>query len=285
MAKMTKEERAARKLKRDTAAEAKRIKGCLAADRRRVSEKNIPTPCIVYDIGERVTYGAWDWTSILQVCEGGLYYKLVSVTRNTGRNISDSSKLQIHYLPWYNITPYQEDPGDISILKRHDDIHFNFQQRDIISLLNIYFDRYGVDLEPEYQRGNVWTPEQKESLIDSIFKNVDIGKIAIIKRPWGPDGNVPLTPKLYEMLDGKQRLTALIEFFTGRFSYKGKYYNDLHPSDKNHFKYYSLSYAETNNLTKEQKYRYFLKLNTTGTPVDPAHMERVAGMLQEEIEK
>jgi len=278
MAKMTKEERAARKSRR----EVKRIKGCLNSELNHVSNKNIPTPCIIYDIGERVVYGAWDWTAVLQVYEGGLYYKLVSVTRDTERNIKDSSKLQIHYLPWYDMTPYQEDPGDIEILKQHDDIHFNFQQRDIISLLNIYFNRYGIDLEPEYQRGNVWNIDQKISLIDSIFKNIDIGKIAIIKRPWGPDGNVPLTPKLYEMLDGKQRLTALIEFFTGRFSYKGKYYNDLHPADRNHFKYYNISYAETSNLTKKQKYRYFLKLNTTGTPVDPVHMEKVASMLNEE---
>jgi hypothetical protein len=84
------------------------------------------------------------------------------------------------------------------------------------------------------------------------------------------------------MLDGKQRLTAVIEYYTGQFAYKGKYYDDLHPRDKHHFKYYSVSEAETAPLTKKQKYRYFLKLNTTGTPVDPAHMAHVAKLLEEE---
>lgn len=281
---MTKEERAARKKAREEKAASEKGRDLLMAEKHRLERKNIPEPCIKYQIGDRVRYGAWDWTRILQPFDGWKYYKAFSVTRNTNRNVPDSTTGKIHYIVWHDLTPYQENWDDNDRVAEDEDIFFTFQNRDVNSLLNQYFDKYGMDLEPEYQRGNVWNADQQVSLIDSIFHNVDIGKFAVIKRPWGPDGNKPLTPKLYEMLDGKQRLTALIEYYLGRFSYKGKYYNDLHPFDKNHFKYYSISYAETEELTDAQKYRYFLKLNTTGTPVDPAHMEKVAGMLKE-IEK
>lgn len=279
--KMTKEERAARKAVRAAAAQTIKNIDNLKADRKRTAEQNIPTPMTIYDIGERVVYGMWDWSAILQVYEGGNYYKLVSVTRKTNRNVPDASELKIHYLAWFEFTPYQEDIDGIEKLSQNEDIHFYFSQRDINSLLRLYFDGYGIDLDPEYQRGNVWEAQQKYDLIESIFNNIDIGKFTIIKRPWGDDGNKPLTPKLYEMLDGKQRLTAIVEYFTGKFAYKGKYYNDLHPRDKSHFKYYSVAEAETEPLTDAQKLRYFLKLNTTGTPVDPDHMKKVAGMLQE----
>ena len=49
--------------------------------------------------------------------------------------------------------------------------------------------------------------------------------------------------------------------------------------DQHHFEEYNISYAQTEPLTAKQKYRYFLNLNTNGTPVDPKHMEKVKGML------
>ena len=281
---MTKEEKAERRAARAAEKEIIRLQDCHAASKRRVARQNIPEPTVLYEVGERVKFGAWDWTAILKVYEDGKYYKAISVTRKTNRNVPDATEGKIHHFAWFDIVPYRAIINQ-PVLTQDDDIHFNYQQRDVRSLLYMYFTDHGIDLNPEYQRGNVWTAEQKEALIESVFNNVDIGKFAIIKRPWGPDGNKPLTPLLYEMLDGKQRLTALVEFFTGHFAYKGIYYNDLHPGDQSHFRNYSVSYAETSPLTKEQKYRYFLKLNTTGTPVDPKHMEKVAGMLKEEIDK
>ena len=249
-----------------------------------VKDRDIPTPTRFYSVGDRVKYGNWDWSAILAVYDGGNYYKMITITRKTNRNVPDASELKIHYMVWHDFVSYQSNAEieQLERLEEDEDIRFQYSQRDLSSLMNMYFGKYGIDLEPEYQRGNVWTAKQKVDLIDSIFNNVDIGKFAVIKRPWGPDGNKPLTPKLYEMLDGKQRLTAVIEYYTGLFSYKGKYYDDLHPRDKHHFKYYSVSEAETDPLTKRQKYRYFLKLNTTGTPVDPAHMAKVAKLLERE---
>jgi hypothetical protein len=265
--------------------EAKRDR--MEMDKNDALKRQCPDPTIFYEIGQRVRYGNWDWSAILESVENGRVYKLFSVTWNTGRNVPDHSSFKIHYLPWYDFQPYvsSEENATREKFEQDDDIFFQYMQRDMSGLLNYYFQRHGIDLEPEYQRGNVWTIEQKRALIDSIFRNVDIGKIAIIKRPWGDIPNTPATPKLYEMLDGKQRMTALVEYFTGQFDYRGKYFRDLCLSDQNHFKHYTVAVAETNPLTNEQKYRYFLKLNTTGTPVDEAHMEKVAGMLKEEIEK
>jgi hypothetical protein len=287
MTKMTQEEKDARKTARDLEKEVEHIRSCLEMDKRDTATQNIPDPTLFYKVGERVKYGNWDWSGILEVCEDGRYYKLFSVTWKTGRNVPDCSEHKIHYLPWYDFQPYitAEENENRERFEQDDDIFFSYSQRDMSGLMRYYFSKYGIDLKPEYQRGNVWTLEQKQSLIDSVFRNIDIGKLAIIKRPWGSDGNKPATPKLYEMLDGKQRLTALIEYYTGQFKYRGKYYHELCFGDKNHFKHYTVSIAETDPLTNEQKYRYFLKLNTTGTPVDPEHMAKVTGLLQKEIDK
>jgi hypothetical protein len=245
-----------------------------------VLEKDIPEPAYIFEVGDRIVYGAWDYTEILDVFQNGKFYKCYSCTVSRNTNKGDVWNEKVHYLPWFEAGVYRtsDEVATIDRLEEDRDIFFNYMQRDMMSLLSMMSNKHGIDLDPEYQRGNVWSLEQKVNLVDSIFKNVDIGKFAIIKRPWGDNPNKPLTPKLYEMLDGKQRLTAIWEYYCGRFKYKGKYFYELHPRDQSHFKHYTISYAETKPLTKEQTYRYFLKLNTTGTPVDPEHIAKVRKM-------
>lgn len=275
--KKTREEKAAAK-------KLQQITSRLKREKLDVLEDLLPEPSVKFAVGDRVKYGAYDWTGVLATYRGSRIYKCFSVKRHTNTNQGDYTSWKIHYEPWHNLNTYRKQ-GGIVRLEQDDDIYFSFQQRDIYSLVHQYLNKYGLDLDPDYQRGHVWDNDQKVNLIDSIFKHVDIGKFAVVKRPWGPDGNKPLTPKLYEVLDGKQRITAIIEYFLGRFPYKGKYFNELGYRDQGHFLSYSISYAESDYLTKEQKYRYFLKLNTSGTPVDPAHMKRVAGLLEKEQAK
>ena len=245
-------------------------------------EMDIPEPAYLNKVGDRMFYGAWDYTEILEVLDGGKIYRCFShVTRCTNRSPKDYEEKQ-HYEAWYNMTPYKELDEYPDRFEEEEDIRISYQQRELSSLLMMMFNRWGIDLEPEYQRGNVWTESQKQNLLDSIFKNIDIGKFTIIKRPWGDNPNKPLTPKLYEMLDGKQRLTAIYEFYIGKLKFKGHYFWELHPRDRNHFKHYAVSWAETVPLTKEQKYRYFLKLNTCGIPVAEDHIKKVREMWMEE---
>lgn len=81
---------------------------------------------------------------------------------------------------------------------------------------------------------------------------------------------------MYEVLDGKQRLSALQEFFEDRITYKGKYFSQLTQRDQNHFGNYSISLAESQNeLTEKQKLEYFIQLNTTGRVMDKQHLKKV----------
>jgi hypothetical protein len=277
--KMTEEEKA----ERDRKKQVKHLKHLIERDLYDLRTRwNLPEPAYQHEVGDRIKYGNWQWTGILEKLDDGKIYKCFSISWKTNTNhFKPFHEMKIHYLAWYDAGFYKsnEEISAMERLEEEEDIRISYQQRDLISLLHYMDNEYGIDLEPEYQRGNVWKHRQKVALIDSIFKNIDIGKFTIIRRPWGKNPNKPITPKLYEMLDGKQRLTALHEYRMGRFKWKGKYFHELHPQDMNHFQYYNISYAETNeNLTKEQKYRYFLKLNTGGTPVDEKHLDKVRKM-------
>lgn len=61
-----------------------------------------------------------------------------------------------------------------------------------------------IDLNPDYQRGSVWTRSQKQLLIDSLLNNIDIPKLY-----WR---EVQSGKFEHEVVDGQQRLRAISEF-------------------------------------------------------------------------
>ena len=128
----------------------------------------------------------------------------------------------------------------------------------------------------KYQRGNVWSLEDKQLLIDSIFNNRDIGKFVFCRLKYEPNS------KGYEVLDGKQRITAIIEFIEDRFEYKGFVFSELSWADQNQFDMVTIAIATIDEPTEKEKYEYFLKLNVAGHAVDPKHIEYVESLLKNE---
>lgn len=242
---------------------------------------NPRNPTRFFKVGEEVDFGNITKAVVTEVLDEGLVYKLhIWVRRRTEDDFYSREQVLTEedaYRWWSDIMKLSSRERK-PVFKETDDVRFNFLNKSVGGIL-LQFHRTGIDLDPEYQRGKVWTLEDKVSLIDSIFKNIDIGKIAIIKRDFNSDKTIPH----YEMLDGKQRYIALTEFYEGRFTYKGLHFEELDPSDRSHFENYHIGMAETEELTRLQKLRYFLKLNTGGVAQDPGHMAEVRRKYEEEL--
>jgi len=156
-----------------------------------------------------------------------------------------------------------------------DDIRIRFLNNDIGSLLHKVY-HSGVDFNPEYQRGLVWSHDQKVALIDSIFQRIDIGKFTFIQRDFSDKTHY------FEIIDGKQRLSAICEYYEDRFEWRGKRYSELCPTDANHFDTFPIIQGEVSQVTPAQILKLFVKLNTSGTPMDADHLEKVRLMAEME---
>ncbi|QRP47331.1 DUF262 domain-containing protein [Amycolatopsis sp. FDAARGOS 1241] len=69
-----------------------------------------------------------------------------------------------------------------------------------------------LDLDPPYQRRSVWNLQYKQFFIDSIIRNYPAPSIFL------QVDYVPGQAATYHVIDGKQRLSALFEFYEDEFS-------------------------------------------------------------------
>lgn len=77
-------------------------------------------------------------------------------------------------------------------------------------------ERDDIDFEPIYQRkGHVWSRSQKQYLIDSILNGFDVPKIYVADFTF-MSGIQNQNNKKYAVIDGKQRLLAIYDFYNGQ---------------------------------------------------------------------
>lgn len=138
-----------------------------------------------------------------------------------------------------------------------------------------------IDLNPEYQRELVWTDKQKQEYILAILKQrAKITPVIIEKLT--EQGTV-----LYEILDGKQRLTALFDYIDNKYPLKsGEYFKDLSAKDMNVITQTRVSYTRITSYKEcdvplDFKLAYFLEINALGTKITDEHIEKIENKLKE----
>ncbi|MDR7068607.1 hypothetical protein J2X02_001424 [Pseudoxanthomonas japonensis] len=92
-----------------------------------------------------------------------------------------------------------------------------------------------LDLNPPYQRRSVWNQDFKDYFVDTVLLNYPAPAIFLYE-DISPDGR-----SVYHVVDGKQRLTTLLEFIRGEFpvherspiaAARGSYFSSLEDSLK-----------------------------------------------------
>lgn len=238
-----------------------------------------PPPHMTFKVGDRVQHGAIEKSIIIEVIDNGRIYKLHEnwIEHRYTELIPSERDM---YVSWIDITTWRskEENSKIDQFSERDPLYLSFCQMDMSSIFGKLY-HFGIDLNPDYQRGNVWDENDKVKLIQSVFQNVDIGKFVFVHLPYKDD-----SPS-YEVLDGKQRILALAAFYESRLKFAGRYYNDLCIRDQNHFEHYHVSVAHIQNadVKLSDKYRYFLRLNVSGKPQDPNHIKMVERLYKKAV--
>jgi hypothetical protein len=121
-----------------------------------------------------------------------------------------------------------------------------------------------LTLNPEFQRGSVWTPPARVYLIDTILRELPIPKIYIRTIV-----DVQTKKSIREVVDGQQRLKAIIDFAEDKIrltrragEFSGLTYSDLDDEQKEIFLSYPLAVGQLLNASDDEVLEIFARLNS-----------------------
>lgn len=172
--------------------------------------------------------------------------------------------------------------ADIKSFTRSSGYRVTVDWRDIKHSINHYLDpKEGLaklDLNPDFQRGHVWTVAQQIAFVEYGLKGGVSGReIYFNCVGWQSSFKGP-----FVIVDGKQRLTAVLRFMNNEIPAFGallKEYTDAMP-------YWATFNFSINNLrTRAEVLQWYLEMNSGGTPHANTEIERVTQLLQEEKNK
>lgn len=137
---------------------------------------------------------------------------------------------------------------------------------------------YDVDMNPDFQRGVVWTLEQQENFVGHMLEGGDTSAIILNERG---------TSLRFEVVDGLQRLTACLKWskdeIGGRLS-DGRliWLNQLDDvSSRTVGMAVGLRYALCK-LTRAEVLAYYIKVNRGGTVHTTEEINKVKALLEQE---
>lgn len=129
-------------------------------------------------------------------------------------------------------------------------------------------------LAPDFQRGSVWNPSAKVFLIDTILNDLPIPQIYFRTKL-----NSQSQKTIREVVDGQQRLRAILDFASGHLklsskspNFKGKTYRDLSVEDQERFLAYRVPVVQLLNANDAEVLEVFARLNSYSVKVTPAEL-------------
>ena len=128
----------------------------------------------------------------------------------------------------------------------------------------------GLKLRPDFQRRENWPQKAKVYFVDTILRGYPAPLIYLRPRL---DSKTKLP--IREVVDGQQRLTAIIQFADGMFrldesvtGYQGLSYDELELQDQEAFLSYNMGVEELVNASDEHVLEVFHRLNTNGVQLN-----------------
>jgi hypothetical protein len=144
-----------------------------------------------------------------------------------------------------------------------------------------------LDLQPDFQRGEVWGMLKKQRLIDTILRNWHVPPIHVVEKA----GSVN------EVLDGQQRLAAIRDFIDGVFPVNGEiepaskaiqvldglFWTDLPDSIKDDFNSHTIRVLAIHDHLPEEAAEMFFRLNQPANLTAPEQRNAYFGVAREQV--
>ena len=138
-------------------------------------------------------------------------------------------------------------------------------------------EKYNLQMNPDFQRGHVWTEDQQIAYIEFILRGGKSGRDFYFN--WNIDNNE------YICVDGLQRTTALERFVNGEIKVFDQYFSEFdfckRKADHNPLPEYKIRVYQNNLVSRKEILEWYVDMNAGGTPHTNNEIERVKMMIKE----
>jgi hypothetical protein len=164
---------------------------------------------------------------------------------------------------------------DIPKVTRSAGYAIDISLRSLPHTLVHYVENYSLQMSPDFQRGYVWTLEQKQRYTTHLLRCGAAGR-DIYFNCVGWNGLKELGE--FVLVDGKQRLDALIGFLSNDFPVFGSYYREF--TDRLPLGEAGLRFHINDLATRAECLQWYLDLNTGGTVHSATELDMVAELMR-----
>lgn len=164
-----------------------------------------------------------------------------------------------------NRKPRFDDIPKITMARYNVDISWDYLQK--------WIDDNKIDMNPDYQRDYIWKDSQKEKYIEWILKGGQSGKDIYFNHP----GWFKKWVGTMEIVDGKQRVSAVLEFLKNKVKAYGHYLNEY--EDKIRFTDCMFHVHVLDIENRKKLLRWYIDMNSGGTIHTDSDINKVKNLL------
>lgn len=169
---------------------------------------------------------------------------------------------------------------DIKKLTRMPDMGESLRIDFLERRIEWYEEDYDLELNPDFQRGHVWSEEQQVSFMEYLLRGGQSGRDIYFNCP-GYRGGYEIPGEMNQMVcvDGLQRLTAVRRFLNGEIKAFGLYRDEF----EGNIAPYDLLIHVNDLKTRKEVLQWYLEMNSTGVVHSEDELDRVRDLLKKEM--
>ncbi|WPS85553.1 DUF262 domain-containing protein (plasmid) [Brevibacillus halotolerans] len=136
----------------------------------------------------------------------------------------------------------------------------------------------GLQMNPDFQRGHVWTEEQQVKYIEFLLRGGKTArKIYLNNSNWNNTNDTP-SEKLYVCVDGLQRATAIRRFVNNEIRVFGLLFREFEGNPRKGV------FININDLkTRKEVLQWYIEMNSGGTFHSEQEINRAKELLEKEL--
>jgi uncharacterized protein with ParB-like and HNH nuclease domain len=197
---------------------------------------------------------------------------------------NDELEIELNSIP----EDQQEDESDLGEIAAYKDSVIMNTDWTVETLYN-QLSKGNIELQPEFQRRSAWDDTRKSRLIESIVVGMPVPNIVLAENK--------IHRGRFIVIDGKQRLLSIRDFFDNNLVLKGldirkdlngKTISQFIPEDKEFVENSTIRSSLIRNWSNDTfLYAIFFRLNSGSLPLSPQELRKalVGGKLIEKIEQ